>query len=89
MIGFDGRPDLAAGLRGALEGLLTVFPEHLAKPRPPTWFDGDELERNDHFDAILRAHKKDRLASTAVLSPSRPAASHGCSRTLAPSSPSP
>ena len=62
MIGFDGRPDLAAGLRGALAGLLTVFPEHLAKPRPPTWFDGDELQRNDHFDAILRAHKKDRLA---------------------------
>lgn len=62
MIGFGGRPDLATALRGALEGLLDVFPEHLAKPRPPTWFDAHELELNDHFDAILRAHKKDRLA---------------------------
>jgi hypothetical protein len=62
MMGFDGNEDRAAELRGALVGLLEVFPEHLAKPRPPTWFDGDELVRNDQFDAILRAHRKDRLA---------------------------
>jgi hypothetical protein len=62
MIGFDGDPTREAALRRSLVRLLEVFPEHLAKPRPPTWFDADELVRNDHFDALLRAHKKDRLA---------------------------
>ncbi|MFO0737200.1 MAG: hypothetical protein U0270_15025 [Labilithrix sp.] len=62
MIGFDGDPERAAELRHALDALLEVFPEHLAKAQPPTWFDADELVRNDQFDAILRAHKKDRLA---------------------------
>lgn len=62
MIGFDGDPLRAAELRAALIALLSVFPEHLAKPHPPTWFDADELVRNDQFDAILRAHKRDRLA---------------------------
>jgi hypothetical protein len=62
MIGFDGDQDRAADLRAALVRLLDVFPEHLAKPRPPTWFDADELARNDQFDAVLRAHKRDRLA---------------------------
>jgi hypothetical protein len=62
MIGFDGDPTREAALRRSLVRLLEAFPEHLAKPRPPTWFDADELIRNDHFDAVLRAHKKDRLA---------------------------
>ena len=62
MIGFDGDAGRAAQLRAALEGLLGVFPEHLAKARPPTWFEGDELVRNELFDAILRAHKRERLA---------------------------
>lgn len=62
MIGFDGDATLEAAVRASLVRLLDVFPEHLAKPRPPTWFDADELVRNDQFDAILRAHKKDRLA---------------------------
>jgi hypothetical protein len=62
MIGFDGDPTLEAALRASLVGLLEVFPEHLAKPRPPTWFDPEEIVRNDQFDALLRAHKKDRLA---------------------------
>lgn len=38
-----------------------MFPQYLAKPRCPTWFDSEEVRRNDHFDAIVRAHKKDRL----------------------------
>ncbi|RYE91842.1 MAG: hypothetical protein EOO75_08025 [Myxococcales bacterium] len=62
MIGFDGDPARAADLRAALAGLVAVFPEHLAKARPPTWFDADELVQNDLFDSILRAHKRDRLA---------------------------
>lgn len=61
MIGFDGDPTRVAALRAALVGLLDVFPEHMPKPRPPAPFDGDELARNDHFDAVLRAHKRDRL----------------------------
>lgn len=52
MIGFDGDPAREAELRAALVGLLAVFPEHLAKVRP----------HNAQFDAILRAHKHDRLA---------------------------
>ncbi len=62
MIGFDGDPTREADLRAALTGLLAIFPEHLAKARPPTWFDADEMVRNDLFDAILRAHRKERLA---------------------------
>jgi hypothetical protein len=62
MIGFDGDAILGAALRASLVGLLEVFPQHLAKPRPPTWFDPAETIRNDQFDALLRAHKKDRLA---------------------------
>lgn len=62
MIGFDGDRALETALREALANVLAVFPEHLAKPRPPTSFDADDLVRNDHFDAILRAHKKERLA---------------------------
>lgn len=61
MHGFDGDPSRAAALRAALVGLLDVVPEHLPKPRPPTWFEPEELVRNEQFDAILRAHKKDRL----------------------------
>ncbi len=77
MIGFDGDPTQAAGLRAALEGLLTVFPEHLAKARPPTWFDADELVSNDLFDAILRAHRKDRLALPLQALRATGAAYHG------------
>ena len=62
MRGFEGDPGRMAALRAALVGLLDVFPQHLPKPQHPTWFEADELVRNEQFDAILRAHKKDRLA---------------------------
>ena len=62
MNGFAGNEALAGELQAALLVLLDVFPEHLAKPRPPMWFDADALARNNQFDAILRAHRKDRLA---------------------------
>ena len=61
-IGFDGDPARVAALRAALASVVEAFPTHLAKPRPPTWFEASELARNDQFDAILRAHKSDRLA---------------------------
>lgn len=61
MLGFEGNPTRSAALRSALTGLLEVFPQHLPKPQHPTWFSPDELLRNEQFDAILRAHKKDRL----------------------------
>jgi hypothetical protein len=51
MRGFDGDAERAEALRASLVALLHVFPEHLAKAHP----------RNDPFDAILRAHKKERL----------------------------
>ncbi len=62
MRGFDGQPTREAELRSALAKLLDVFPEHLAKPQPPISFEATELVQNAQFDAILRAHKKDRLA---------------------------
>lgn len=62
MIGFDGDPGLEGALHVALVGLLAVFPEHLAKPHAPAPFEGHEIARNDQFDAILRAHKHERLA---------------------------
>ena len=58
---FDGDPEKAARLREALHGVARVFPEHLAKSRTPTWFDPHEIKQNDQFDAIVRAHKKDRF----------------------------
>lgn len=61
MDGFDGDPLLHDALLEALGSLLRVFPEHLAKPQAPRWFEPDELLRNTQFDAILRAHKHDRL----------------------------
>lgn len=77
MIGFDGDPTRAEALRAALSALLEVFPQHLAPPRPPTWFDASDLARNDHFDAILRAHKKDRLAIPIQALRGTSAAYHG------------
>lgn len=62
MIGFDGSPGLAAQLEAGLARLVTVFPEHLAKPTPPAPFEPHQAARNDQFDAIVRAHKRDRLA---------------------------
>lgn len=59
---------------------MEVFPEHLAKARPPTWFDADELVRNDHFDAILRAHRKERLALPIQALRAAGAAYHGFDR---------
>lgn len=61
MIGFDGDATRSTALWKALEGVLDAFPEHLAKPINPTWFDPDEVERNKRFDAIVRAHKHKRL----------------------------
>lgn len=58
---FDGDPEKAARVREALLVVTRVFPEHLAKSRTPTWFHSHEIEQNDQFDAIVRAHKKDRL----------------------------
>lgn len=62
MKGFDGDPARRAALCAALEGLLEVFPQHLPKPQHPTWFEAEELVKNEQFDTILRAHKKNRLA---------------------------
>lgn len=62
MIGFDGDPARLSALHAALRALLEVFPEHLAKPPPATWRGLEPLERDEQFDAILRAHKRDRLA---------------------------
>lgn len=59
--GFDGDPARAQALRDALVGLLAVFPQQLPKLREPVWFDASERARNEQFDAILRAHKKNRL----------------------------
>jgi hypothetical protein len=49
--GFDGDSDRAAELDAALRGLLDRFPEHLEKAH----------RRIDQFDAIVRAHKGNRL----------------------------
>lgn len=62
MIGFDGAAPCATRLREALHLVLATFPEHLAKPRAPTAFEAHEMEWNEQFDAIVRAHKRDRLA---------------------------
>ena len=61
MIGFDGDPPRAADLRAALCDVLAAFPEHLAKARPTVPFEAEEMAQNELFDAIVRAHKKDRL----------------------------
>lgn len=60
--GFEGDAERALALRAALEELLEVFPQHLAKARYPRWLDADERAQNEQFDAIVRAHKKNRLA---------------------------
>lgn len=62
VIGLDGDADRVARVRQALATVARVFPEHLAKPQPPTWFEPHEIAQNEQFDAIVRAHKKDRLA---------------------------
>lgn len=62
MYGFAGETSRAEELATELHRLLAVFPRYIAKPITPTWFDPDEVRRNEQFDAILRAHKKDRLA---------------------------
>jgi len=62
MIGFDGDRHHAERLSEALGRVLRVFPEHLAHARPPTSFEPEEIAKNHHFDAMVRAHKKDRLA---------------------------
>lgn len=77
MISFDGDREREASVRAALAGLIEVFPAHLAKARPPTWFGAEELARNDHFDAIIRAHRKDRLALPIQALRATGAAYHG------------
>ena len=62
MTGFDGDEVREAALREALVGLLAVFPEHLPKRHHPEGFEPAELLRNDRFDAIVRAHRNERLA---------------------------
>ena len=62
VIGFDGDPWLVARIREALLAVASTFPEHLAKSQPPTWFEPTEMAQNELFDALVRAHKKDRLA---------------------------
>jgi len=66
MIGFDGDSARRARLRTELEAVLAAFPIHVEKSRPPTWLDPDEVARNDRFDAIVRAHVKDRLRLPVV-----------------------
>jgi hypothetical protein len=80
MIGFDGEPGRTADLRAALAGLLAVFPEHLAKTRAPAPFEADEMAQNELFDAILRAHRRDRLALPVQALRAAGAAHHGFDR---------
>ncbi len=60
MQGFDGDPTRTAALRASLDVVLAVFPEHLVKPPASTTFDAEERARDELFDAIVRAHKRDR-----------------------------
>lgn len=55
-----GHPGLVARIREALLAVASTFPEHLAKSQPPTWFEPTEMAQNELFDALVRAHKKDR-----------------------------
>lgn len=77
MLGFDGDPSRAAALVAALDDVLAVFPEHLAKPPAATSFDAEARERDDLFDAILRAHKRDRLILPIQALRATGAARHG------------
>lgn len=80
MLGFDGDPSRAAALLAALDDVLAVFPEHLAKPPAATSFDSDARERDDLFEAILRAHKRDRLLLPIQALRATGAERHGFSR---------
>ena len=62
MIGFDADPARAADLRVALAGLLAVFPEHLAKAQPPTWFVGPSMT---HFNVSSFSANLSHLSTTA------------------------
>lgn len=65
MIGFEGDGgDQAwrARVHEALAVVLGTFPEHVDKPKHPTWFEPHEIAENELFDAIVRSHKKNRLA---------------------------
>lgn len=60
--GWGGDEACLALVEERLALVLATFPEHLDKARPPTWFEPEDIAKNDHFDAILRAHKRNRLA---------------------------
>lgn len=66
MIGFDGDHARVARLRAELEAVLAAFPPYAEKSASPTWFDPEEVAMNDRFDAIVRAHVKDRLRLPVV-----------------------
>lgn len=66
MIGFDGDEERQRRLRAELDAVLAAFPRYLEKSRSPTWFDPGEVAMNDRFDAIVRAHAKDRLRLPVV-----------------------
>lgn len=66
MIGFDGDEARSRHLRAELDAVLAAFPRYLEKSRAPTWFDPGEIAMNDRFDAIVRAHAKDRLRLPVV-----------------------
>ena len=80
MRGIEGDPALEHELRAALERVLHVFPEHLARPQPPVAFEAAELVQNARFDAILAAHRKDRLTLPIQALRSAGAPYHGFER---------
>jgi hypothetical protein len=61
VFGFDGDPSRLARLREELSRVHDAFPRHLEKALPPAWFDAEDMARNQRFDAIVRAHKNNRL----------------------------
>lgn len=80
MHGFDGDPERAAALRSSLEALLVVFPAHLSKPPAAITFDAESRAGDELFEAIVRAHKRDRLGLPVQALRAANAGGHGFTR---------